>query len=72
MKYNISHHVAQSKMNSLINEATQLSNEKENLLKRLSEIDVRIHQIVGAVSVLEELNQENQSLDLASSDQQSV
>lgn len=49
----------QTKTNSLIDEASRLSHEKEELLKRISEIDIRLHQIVGAISVLDEITRES-------------
>lgn len=47
----------------LSEEAEVLSNEKRNLSNKISDIDVRLHQLVGAIYELQLLlNQESQPL----------
>lgn len=49
------------KIKSLSQEIEDLSIEKQSLSDRLDDIDVRMHQLVGALYTLQQLiNQENQ------------
>jgi len=50
--------ILQKKISILTQEASTLSKKKQELLANVSNIDIRIHQIVGAIKELDSILQE--------------
>jgi hypothetical protein len=60
-----------SRLEELSKELEEISEEKKSLSKRYNDIDIRTHQLVGAIYELQQIliTQESQPSDVPQSDQ---